>query len=145
MLMNLPEQLPMLGDPVLDREHHDFAQLVSALADSTQADAATKLDALRALATSHFAHEDAELARVGGPNAQCHLDEHAAVLQSLGQVRAMIETTPDMLLCHRLVAELQRWLPEHVQAMDAGLATSLTQTRLGGAPLVLHRRQPAQD
>lgn len=141
--MTLSEHLPVLGDPVLDREHQDFAQLVSALAASTQDDAAAKLDALRALAASHFAHEDAELARLGGANAQCHLDEHAAVLQSLDQVYAMIQTTPDMPLCRRLVAELERWLPEHVQAMDAGLATSLTQARLGGAPLVLHRRQTA--
>lgn len=141
--MTVTEQLPMLGDPVLDREHQDFAQLVSALADATEADAGIRLDSLRTLAASHFAHEDAELARLGGANAQCHLDEHAAVLHSLGQVRAMIETTPDMRLCRRLVAELERWLPEHVQAMDAGLATSLTQARLGGAPLVLHRRQPA--
>ena len=34
----------------------------------------------------------------------------------------------------------RRWLPEHVTAMDAGVAHTRTRSRLGGAPVVLTRR-----
>ena len=42
-----------------------------------------------------------------------------------------------------LCAELNRWLPEHVLEMDAGVAIFRTKTRFGGAPIVISRRSPS--
>lgn len=130
-----------LGDPALDREHAELQRLVVALMQAPADRVPAALDALRTHAGKHFALEDADLRRVGGANATCHLDEHAAVLRSLDEVRQVLarpEPPPDMI--PRLAAELMRWLPEHVQVMDAGIASVRTKQRLGGAPIQITRR-----
>ncbi|UUZ64578.1 hypothetical protein LP417_06275 [Polaromonas sp. P1-6] len=88
--------------------------------------------------------EDADLRRMGGHNATCHLGEHAAVLKSLDEVHSILSdsvTAPELgqRLVVSLTLELQRWLPEHVREMDAGLAAVRSQSRLGGAPVRLAR------
>ena len=130
-----------LGDPVLDQEHAELQRLIDALRQAQPADALAALDALQAHAASHFGLEDADLRRLGGANASCHLDEHAAVLRSLDDVRAvLLRDQPPADLVGRLAAELTRWLPEHVQAMDAGIASVRTRERFGGVPIQLTRR-----
>ena len=125
-----------LGDPALDAEHAEFAKLSQHLLAAPPHAALAALDDLRAHAERHFAAEDADLRRIGGPNTTCHLDEHAAVLKSLGEVRDLVERAePAPELYQRLAVHLLDWLPEHVQHMDAGLATVRTQDRLGGAPV----------
>ena len=80
---------------------------------------------------------------LGGANAACHLDEHAAVLRSFGEVREILAGEGRPGLGQHLAGELLRWLPEHVHAMDAGVAASRSKQRFGGAPLVLHRKPKA--
>ena len=132
-----------LGDPVLDREHAELERLIDGLRQSGPAQVPAALDALKAHAAQHFDREDAELRKLGGANATCHLDEHAAVLRSLDDVRAALgQPSPAAGMVPRLVAELVRWLPEHVQVMDAGIAAVRTKERLGGAPVLVSRRVP---
>jgi predicted AAA+ superfamily ATPase len=47
------------------------------------------LDALQAHASEHFALEDQELRQMRDGNAE-HLDEHAAVLKSMDEVRGIV-------------------------------------------------------
>ena len=133
-----------LGDPVLDREHAELQRLIDALREAPPSQALAALDALRSHAALHFGQEDGDLRRLGGANATCHLDEHAAVLRSLDEVREVLEQlqAPSGLI-GRLVAELTRWLPEHVQAMDAGIASVRTRERFGGVPVQITRRGAA--
>ena len=94
---------------------------------------------------THFGFEDDHLRHVGDANATCHLDEHAAVLRSLDEVGAVLarpEPAPRDLT-RRLATELLRWLPEHVQVMDAGIATARTRERFGGGPVQITRRGPS--
>jgi hemerythrin len=133
-----------LGDPVLDQEHAELQRLIDALRQAAPAEAMGALDALRAHAASHFGQEDGDLRRLGGANATCHLDEHAAVLRSLDEVRAVLgRPQPSADLVGRLAAELTRWLPEHVQAMDASIASVRTKERFGGVPVQISRRGTA--
>ncbi len=130
-----------LGDPALDREHAELQRLIVALMQAPADRVAAALDALRTHAGKHFELEDADLRRVGGANATCHLDEHAAVLRSLDEVRQVLaRPEPPLDMIPRLAAELMRWLPEHVQVMDAGIASVRTKERLGGAPVQITRR-----
>ena len=130
-----------LGDPVLDREHTELQRLIDALHHTRPDTTLAALDALQAHAASHFGQEDVDLRRLGGANATCHLDEHAAVLRSLDEVRAVLERPqPPAGLVARLAAELTRWLPEHVQAMDASIASVRTKERFGGVPVQITRR-----
>lgn len=139
-----------LGDPELDDDHAALSRLIDAFFSSSVAAAAGTLDALRVEARAHFAREDVDLRRLGGNNASCHLDEHAAVLASLDEVHALLldrNTSPDAAqrLVVSLSLELQRWLPEHVREMDAELAAVRSRSRWGGAVVRLQRadRAPA--
>lgn len=139
-----------LGDPRLDQDHDALNRLVVAFG-RTVGDAGAARDALAALraqAGEHFAFEDGELRALGGPDMQCHLDEHQAVLRSLDEVHALLaasDTAADTAarLVVTLAAELQRWLPEHVSYMDVAVAKARVQARLGGAAVRLSRRGPA--
>lgn len=138
-----------LGDPALDRDHAALFRMVCALFDTSGDAAVSALGELRTEAREHFEREDTDLRRLGGPNASCHLDEHAAVLKSLDEVHTILSdnATPPALsqrLVVSLTLELQRWLPEHVCEMDAGLAVVRSQSRLGGAPVRLERRPRTQ-
>ena len=70
----------------------------------------------------------------GFPSAQCHLDEHAAVLASLGGVLQLVNDG-QIARGRHLCRALADWFPEHTQSMDAGVAKWLVKQRTGGAPL----------
>ena len=147
MTIRLAESLTV-GDAMLDRDHAELFRLVRALLNTSGDASVAALDALRAESREHFGREDADLRRLGGNNATCHLDEHAAVLQSLDEVQSILgDVTTPPETAQRLVAslslELMRWLPEHVSQMDASLATVRSKSRFGGAPLRLAPRSPA--
>ena len=137
-----------LGDPLLDRDHAELLRLSRALLDAPCGGALQALDRLRTEVREHFGREDADLQRLGGNNATCHLDEHAAVLQSLDEVHAILcDPATSAEMAERLIASLSleqvRWLPEHVREMDAGLAAVRSKSRFGGVPMRLTRPHPA--
>lgn len=138
----------IVGDPAMDRDHATLHALIAALPAAAPEAMMEALDALRSHAAQHFASEDADLRRIGDPNASCHLDEHAAVLASLQEVRAVladasVEAAAKERLVRRLATQLADWLPEHVQVMDAGVAATRTRERLGGVPVLISRRPAA--
>ena len=142
------QSFDLLGDPMLDGDHARLLDLVRALASSGH-NAMPALEALRTEAREHFGREDAELRTLGGNNAVCHLDEHAAVLKSLDEVHLILGETAttramEQQLVFSLSLELLRWLPEHVREMDAGLAAVRTKSRFGGAPLRISRSLRSQ-
>ncbi|MNV99976.1 cation-binding hemerythrin HHE family protein [compost metagenome] len=71
-------------------------------------------------------------------SAGCHLEEHAAVLKSVSEVRAALVKGETQVVRAFAVA-LADWFPEHAQYMDLGLARWVAQRRLGGAPVVIRR------
>jgi hemerythrin len=134
-----------LGDAALDQEHQDLQAFIEGLLVAPAEDAPKVLVELREHAAKHFTTEDADLIAMKGGNSQCHLDEHAAVLRSLDEVRAVLEQhgvppSTKAALVQRLAVELRRWLPEHVREMDAGVATFRLQRRFGGSPVRVTRR-----
>lgn len=143
----MPHMTPVLilGDPALDGDHARLMDLIEQLFQATAGGAVPALDALRAHAADHFAVEDVDLRTMQDGNTQCHLDEHAAVLKSLDEVREVLvgdaaAAAAKTLLVRRLATQLRDWLPEHVQAMDAGVATHRMGQRFGGAPVKITRR-----
>lgn len=138
-----------LGDAALDRDHRRLHELILHLLEAPPAGAVAALDALRAHAQQHFQVEDVDLRIIKDGNASCHIDEHAAVLKSLDEVRDVL--TGDQIaagakerLVRRLATQLLGWLPEHVREMDAGVATHRVRQRTGGAPVQITRRPPGR-
>lgn len=135
----------VLGDPVLDADHAELHRLALQLQAAPAAQVAEVVQALRDHSGAHFAREDEDIRKQGGPNATCHLDEHAAVLKSLAEVLVLLGDPATPVenverIRSGLSQELLRWLPEHVSQMDASVATGRTQERLGGAPVKITRR-----
>ena len=134
-----------LGDSVLDEDHLRLEDLVLQLRDAPLDEVSHRLEAVREHASRHFALEDIELRAMADGNAKCHLDEHAAVLNSLDEVMVVL-TQVDVaaekkaLLINRLATELHVWLPGHVHEMDAGVASHRSKQRFGGAPVKIARR-----
>jgi hemerythrin len=139
-----------LGDPVLDQDHAELLRLIHRLREAPLDKAHPALNELKAHAAKHFEVEDADLRRLRDGNSKCHLDEHAAVLRSLGEVSEVLarpaptsEIEGRQSMLSRLATELMRWLPEHVLQMDAAVASFRTKERLGGAPVVIARKRSA--
>ena len=130
---------------MLDEDHLRLEDLVLQLRDAPLDEVSRRLEAVREHASRHFALEDIELRAMADGNAKCHLDEHAAVLNSLDEVMVVL-TQVDVaaekkaLLINRLATELHVWLPGHVHEMDAGVASHRSKQRFGGAPVKIARR-----
>ena len=128
-----------VGHDEMDATHKEFVTCVDALLRASDDQLVTRLQAFAEHAQRHFAEED-EAMRSGAYNAGgCHIDEHAAVLRSLDEVReALSQGRPAVV---RAFAEaLAGWFPEHARVMDQGLARWMVQHRLGGAPVLIRRR-----
>jgi hemerythrin len=128
----------LLGHAAMDRTHREFVDIVGAMSGCADAELAAGLRAFIAHAQAHFGEEDTQMAETAFPAAECHADEHAAVLASAHEVLACV-TAGDVAIGREFVAELSRWFPAHVAHLDSALAHWLVKRQHGGAPLVLRR------
>jgi hemerythrin len=129
----------LLGHPPMDSEHETLARLIVTLNRVADDALPAALDALAAHATQHFESENAAMAETAFPPRDCHIDEHAAVLRSVQEVRELLAQGKHAV-ARRLGAELEAWFPAHVQHLDSALSHWLCKLRLGGKPVVLRRR-----
>jgi hemerythrin len=128
----------LLGHGPMDRTHREFVAVVQAMTACADAALADALRAFIVHAQSHFGDEDRDMVEVRFPAADCHVDEHAAVMRSAHDVLALVEAG-DVAIGREFVAELVRWFPSHVAHLDSALAHWLVKRRHGGAPVVLRR------
>jgi hemerythrin len=128
-----------VGHEDMDATHREFVSCVDALLRVPDDELPARLDALAEHTKRHFGEED-EAMRRGAYNAGgCHVEEHAAVLKSLDEVRLAVRE--GRLAVARAFADaLADWFPEHARVMDLGLARWMVQQRLGGAPILIQRR-----
>lgn len=126
------------GHREMDATHREFIGYVNAMLAADDASFDSHLDAFADHAHRHFADEDRWMAESDWENARCHVDEHAAVLTSVAEVRAL-PAARRLEVGRRLAVELARWFPGHVKVMDEGLARHLLARRLGGARVSLRR------
>ncbi|MFD1557290.1 bacteriohemerythrin [Paraburkholderia silviterrae] len=128
-----------LGDLSMDNAHHEFVECVGTLLTTADHNLAPALEAFAEHARRHFGEEDDAMRGTAYESAGCHIDEHAAVLHSLDEVRAELAAGRPQVV-RSFARALADWFPEHVRVMDQGLARWLTQRQLGAAPIVIRRR-----
>jgi hemerythrin len=128
----------LLGHAPMDRMHREFVEIVDAMLGCDDADFAAHLAAFIVHAQAHFGDEDRAMAESNFPAMACHVDEHAAVLQSARDVNARV-LAGDIGIGRELAAELARWFPSHADHLDSAVAHWLVKQRSGGAPVVLRR------
>lgn len=136
------DRVTELGYGPMDRIHAEFDQL---LARASQAEAGNWIELLAALDAhlrEHFEAEDRWMRETDFPPRDCHIDEHAAVLKSSGEVLALARQG-DFRAAPSFVAELARWFPGHADYLDSALAAWLCKRQYGGKPVVVHRASKA--
>jgi hemerythrin-like metal-binding protein len=128
---------PLGWDP-MDRLHAEFEELLAIAGTERAPDWIDLLSKVDAHLRVHFAEEDRWMAETDFPARQCHMDEHAAVLATSGEVlqRAL---RGDMEHARPFIAELTRWFPAHADYLDSALAAWLCKRQFGGKPVILHR------
>jgi hemerythrin-like metal-binding protein len=131
----------LLGYTPMDAVHQEFVDLVGQLQANppdSQPAWAQALSRLHTHAQAHFGDENRWMVATDFPARQCHIDEHAAVLQSIEDVQAQV-SDHNLSFCIPLVTELAHWFPGHADYLDSALAHWLCKRQLGGKPVVLRR------
>ena len=129
----------LLGYAPMDQTHQEFVDTVSALLHASDADMPARMADFERHARAHFGEEDRWMAETDFPARECHINEHAAVMHSVVQVRELLEAQGNTAECRRLARELMRWFPGHADYLDSALAAWMCKRRLGGKPVVLRR------
>src|SRR5690606_37335684 len=102
------------------------------------AEVEARLEELAAHAKDHFGTEDAWMTETEFPARECHMNEHAAVLNSVEQVQQRV-AEGDFDLARDLARELAKWFPGHTDYLDSALSHWMCKRSLGGKPVVFRR------
>jgi hemerythrin-like metal-binding protein len=122
----------------MDDVHREFVQNVQAMQSCTDAEFPAALAQFILHAKAHFGAEDAWMIETNFPPKDCHMDEHAAVMKSAEDVRALV-TTGNIAIGRSFAVELVRWFPGHADYLDSALAQWMVKRQHGGKPVVLRR------
>ena len=134
-----PPQTAPLGHAPMDALHAEFDALLDAALRSSGEEGA-HLTAVIDHLTAHFEAESRWMVDTDYPHGACHLEEHAAVLASAHEVRALAATHRPAV-ARAFFDELAAWFPAHSQHLDSALAHWLVKRSHGGKPVVFHPRR----
>lgn len=135
----------LLGHGGMDDTHREFVDCVAALQSAGDAELAQCLAAFEAHVVEHFEQERRWMEGTAFPAAQCHVDEHTAVLHSVHEVQELLRNGASGQVARDLARALADWFPGHADYMDASLSQWLIKRSHGGAPVVLRRRLDPAD
>ncbi len=122
----------------MDAVHQEFVAIASRLNSAGDSELPQLLEEFATHTRAHFEMEDRWMVETDFPPRECHIDEHAAVMQSVDDVRILL-AKGDTEVCRRLVQELILWFPSHAQHLDSALAHWISKLRTGGKPVVVRR------
>lgn len=129
----------LLGYTAMDDTHREFVEHVAALERGSDSELPTLLAQFSQHAVEHFAQEECWMNSTAFPAAQCHADEHAAVLRSVHEVEQMLRDGATVTIVRHLTRALIDWFPAHADYMDAALSHWMSKRTHGGLPVVLRR------
>jgi hemerythrin len=128
----------LLGYAPMDGEHRDFVVCVRALQQAEPDQVLARLDDFAVHAERHFGAENTWMEETEFPARQCHIDEHAAVLKSVAEVRAVV-AAGNTAIVRSLADELARWFPGHADYLDSALAAWMAKRRWNAKPVIIRR------
>ena len=134
----------LMGYAPMDDIHQEFVDLISQLETASDTQLPALLQAMEVHLQHHFAEEDQWMNSTAFPPRDCHIDEHAAVLKSVAEVREKL-AQGDVAVCRSLIAALADWFPGHATHLDSALAHWLFKQRFGGKPVVIRRSNQSLD
>lgn len=128
----------LMGHGPMDELHEEFVELIALLQTAEDSELPSLLQAMQTHLQHHFAEEDQWMLSTSFPPRDCHIDEHAAVLKSVAEVRVKL-AEGNVALCRDLTKALVDWFPGHATHLDSALAHWLSKQRFGGKPVVIRR------
>jgi hemerythrin len=128
----------ILGYRPIDDMHQEFVEMVSKMVHASDSELPDALDRFAQHAQEHFDLENRLMVETEFPPRDCHIDEHAAVMKSVEEVRALVRDG-QYEYGRSLIAELVHWFPAHTDHLDSALAHWMCKRSLGGKPVVLRR------
>lgn len=128
-----------LGFTPMDQIHEEFDSLIALTSTCSDKELLHQIGLVKAHLYSHFEIENCWMRETEFPAKDCHINEHAAVLQSAEEVYLLV-SKGDFSIGRAFVAELQSWFPQHADYLDSALAHWMCKRRTGGKPVVLHRK-----
>ena len=105
----------------MDATHREFVEVVNAILSAPDVEVGPLLDKFAQHAEKHFGEEREWMKTTDFPAADCHIDEHEAVMTSVRLVIGVV-AQGDFAEGRRLATELAKWFPGHADYMDAPLA-----------------------
>lgn len=133
----------LLGFSPMDEVHEEFYRVVQAMLLSDAEHMLETLAAFEAHAVAHFEQEDEWMRSTEFPPRDCHLEEHAAVLNSTREVRQLLsQGQGGLALLQDFATYLLEWFPGHSDYLDSALAAWMSKRHYGGKPVVLRRKLP---
>lgn len=129
-----------LGYDPMDDIHDEFIELLEQLQAASDEQLPQCLEQMEQHLQAHFEQENTWMEQTAFPARQCHIDEHAAVLKSVAEVRILL-AEGKMSICRELTQALADWFPGHTTHLDSALAHWMGKDRLGGKPMVFKPMQ----
>lgn len=129
----------MLGYAPMDAIHREFVLELEALQTACDDDLPRCLNSVNSHLREHFKTENEWMLENDFPSSECHIDEHAKVLQSIEEVQTLL-SQGNVAVCRRLADELANWFPGHANYLDSALSHWMCKKQFGGKPVVLRRR-----
>ena len=129
-LMDWNDRLSV-GVEMIDSDHKHLVSLVNELHDAVRAARGKEvlghvLDGLITYTKTHFAREEAEMAKFKYPQAADHIKEHTTLAKQVIDVQAKYKAGNTAVLSMEVMAFLRDWLLKHIQGSDKALGTFLT-------------------
>lgn len=128
----------LLGYTPIDEVHQEFVDLTGQMQRAEDAALPALLAAFTVHLKQHFGMENEWMVTTEFPPRDCHMDEHAAVLESVEEVQALL-AQGNVAICRDLVEHLAQWFPRHADQLDSALAHWMFSKTMGGKPVVLRR------
>ncbi len=121
-----------VGVQMVDTDHKRLVQLVNQLYDAVTAghgkDALGKvLDGLIDYTKTHFAREEAEMARTHYPDGPAHVRQHRDFAKKVLDVQAQFKAGNQAVLSLQVMSFLRDWLLQHIQGTDRQMGAWLQQ------------------
>ncbi|GAB2897592.1 hypothetical protein GCM10027093_36860 [Paraburkholderia jirisanensis] len=130
----------LLGFTPMDNVHEEFYEVALRLVSCSETSALAAIHEFERHAISHFEQEDEWMRATKFPPRDCHIEEHAAVLRSVGEVKAELEAgRAGASMVRDFGMHLFGWFPGHADYLDSALAAWMTKQTMGGMPVVLRR------
>lgn len=115
------------GAESIDGQHKQLFEIINRLMLGMQTGKAKEevggiLNDLAKYATTHFAHEEACMAKYSCPVAQRNVDAHAAFVKTFLAMKADFDRDgPSATMAIRMQRELSEWISGHIVGVDVKL------------------------